>query len=144
MHACSSSKHFVSTFQHCMNVHVHGAVARMVNTMVASSLPVGGLATLQCGIRAHVAAWAWMGHEGWSDRGRISFYPAEIRSLWQKNSTKICLKCLNCRFVGTLSGKDFRCSGELDGSIPDRGRLGELDGSIPDRGRLGGKLRKNF
>ena len=27
-------------------------------------------------------------------------------------------KCLNYQFIGTLSGKDFRCSGELGGSTP--------------------------
>ena len=31
--------------------------------MVASSLPVRGLGTLQYGIRAKIVAWAWMGHE---------------------------------------------------------------------------------
>ena len=31
--------------------------------LVASSLSVGGSGTLQGGIRAHVAAWASMGHE---------------------------------------------------------------------------------
>ena len=50
-------------FQHFIYFHVHGEVARMVNSMVASSSPVGGLGTLQCGIRAHVAAWASMAHE---------------------------------------------------------------------------------
>ena len=41
-----------------------GPVARMVNGMVVSSSPVGGLGTLQFGgIRAHVAAWALMGPE---------------------------------------------------------------------------------
>ena len=40
-----------------------GLVARIDDVMVASSSPVGGSGTLQCGIRAHVAAWASMGHE---------------------------------------------------------------------------------
>ena len=40
-------------------------------------------------------------------------------------------KCLNCQFIGTLSGTDFRGSGELGGSIPDGGHLE-------------GKLRKFF
>ena len=40
-----------------------GLVARIVNGLVVSSSPVGGSGTLQCGIRAHVVAWASMGHE---------------------------------------------------------------------------------
>ena len=47
-------------FQHFMYIHVHGAVARMVNAMVASSSPVRGLGMLHCGIKAHVVAWAGM------------------------------------------------------------------------------------
>ena len=40
-----------------------GLLSRMVNAMVAFSLPVGGPGMLQCGIRAHVVAWALMDHE---------------------------------------------------------------------------------
>ena len=58
MYACCISKHF--SFYVCMLL---GLVARIVNGMVASYSPVGGSGTLQCGIRAHVAAWASMGHE---------------------------------------------------------------------------------
>ena len=39
-------------------------------------------------------------------------------------------KCLNSRLIETLSGKDFRCSGELGGSPPDRGQLEENCGKI--------------
>ena len=39
-----------------------GLVARVDSVMVASSSSVGGSGTLQCGIRAHVATWASMGH----------------------------------------------------------------------------------
>ena len=46
----------------CMYMFM-GLVARIVNGMVASSSLVGGSGTLQCGIRAHIAAWASMGHE---------------------------------------------------------------------------------
>ena len=46
----------------CMYMFM-GLVSRMVNGMVASSSPVEGSGTLQCGIRAHVVAWASMGHE---------------------------------------------------------------------------------
>ena len=35
----------------------------MLDDLVASSSPVGGSGTLQCGIVALVAAWARMGHE---------------------------------------------------------------------------------
>ena len=41
----------------CMHMFM-GLVARMVKGLVASSSSVGGSGTLQCGIRAHVAAWA--------------------------------------------------------------------------------------
>ena len=44
----------------CMFMYL---VSRIVNVMVVSSLPVRGSRTLQCGIRAHVTAWALMGHE---------------------------------------------------------------------------------
>ena len=40
-----------------------GLVAQMFTVMVVSSSPVRGSRTLQCGIRAHIAAWASMGHE---------------------------------------------------------------------------------
>ena len=46
-------------FQHYMPVHVHGVICSEVfDGLVASSLPVRGLGTLQSGIRAKVAAWA--------------------------------------------------------------------------------------
>ena len=53
---CSTSMHSVSAIL-CTYVFM-GLVAWMVNAMVASSSSVGGSGTLQCGIRAHVAAWA--------------------------------------------------------------------------------------
>ena len=53
-----SSKHF--SFYVCMFT---GLVSRIDNSMVASSSLVGGSGTSQCGIRAHVAAWASMGRE---------------------------------------------------------------------------------
>ena len=62
-----------------------GPVSQIVKAMVASSSLVGGSGMLQCGIKAHVAAWVWMIHERYSDRGMISFYPVEIRSLWQEH-----------------------------------------------------------
>ena len=47
-----------------MHVLVHGAsFSEVYDGLVASSSPVGGSRTLQCGIRAKVAAWASMGHE---------------------------------------------------------------------------------
>ena len=46
----------------CMYMFM-GLVSWIVNGMLASSSPVEGSGTLQCGIRAHVAAWASMGHE---------------------------------------------------------------------------------
>ena len=47
-----------------MCVHAHGAsFLEVFDCSVASSSPVRGLGTLQCGIREKVAAWASMGHE---------------------------------------------------------------------------------
>ena len=40
-----------------------GLVSWVDSIMVASSSSVGGSGKLQCGIRAHIAAWALMGHE---------------------------------------------------------------------------------
>ena len=42
-----------------MPVHVHGDICPEVfDGLVVSSSSIGGLGTLQCGIRAKVAAWA--------------------------------------------------------------------------------------
>ena len=53
-------------FLQCISIFYHrmfmGLVARLA-AVVASSLLVGGSGTLQCGIKAHIAAWASMGHE---------------------------------------------------------------------------------
>ena len=46
----------------CMYMFM-GLVSQIVNCMVVSYSPVGGSRTLQCGIRAHVVAWASTGHE---------------------------------------------------------------------------------
>ena len=43
-------------FRYYTYVHVHGARCADVWCLVASSSPVGGSRTLQCGIRVHVAA----------------------------------------------------------------------------------------
>ena len=51
--ACFISKHF--SFYVCMFM---GLVSQIANGMVASSSSVKGSGTLQCGIRANVAAWA--------------------------------------------------------------------------------------
>ena len=47
-----------------MPIHVHGAIfLEVFDGLVASSSPVRGSGTLQCGIRALVGAWALMGRE---------------------------------------------------------------------------------
>ena len=56
--------------------------------MVVSSSPVGGSGTLQCGIRAYVAAWASMGHEELISRGKLP----EHRRKKSVNDRKILLK----------------------------------------------------
>ena len=58
IYVCFTSKHF--SFYVCMFM---GLVSRIDKGMVASSSSVGGSGMLQCGIKAHVAAWASMGHE---------------------------------------------------------------------------------
>ena len=58
--ACSTSMNFIQFLGMFMFM---GLLARMFNFMVVSSSPIGGSGTLHCGIRAHVAAWASMGHE---------------------------------------------------------------------------------
>ena len=65
MYACSSSNHFASSF---LYIHVHGAVARMVNAMVASSSPIKGSGTLQPG----KASWSYIVR--YDTRGRLVKY----------------------------------------------------------------------
>ena len=48
-----------------------GLNARVDSVVVASSSSVGGSGTLQCGIRAHIAAWASMGHEEAVTKARL-------------------------------------------------------------------------
>ena len=49
-------EHFISVYMH---VHVHGAIClEDFDGLVTSSSLVGGSGTLQCGIRAHIVAWA--------------------------------------------------------------------------------------
>ena len=55
-------KYHASTLYICMFMFM-GLDAQMIWYIVASSSSVGGLGMLQCGIRALVAAWAWMGRE---------------------------------------------------------------------------------
>ena len=101
-----------------------GLVARIVNSMVASSSPVGGSGTLHCGIRAHVAAWAWMGHERSARKGRLP--SAQQRSkIYDKKLPQNSPKCENYRLIKKFSGNLFRCSGELGGIPPDRGHSEE-------------------
>ena len=50
----------IPIFIMCMSM---GLVSRVDSMLVASSSLVEGLGMLQCGIRAHVVAWASMGHE---------------------------------------------------------------------------------
>ena len=101
-----------------------GLDARMIWRIVASSSPVAKLGTLQCGIRAHVAAWAWMDREdavtevGFpSAQQRLEIYDRKFLENFVENLSK----CLNLRPIRTLSGKLLRCSGELDGRSPDGG-----------------------
>ena len=88
MHPCMF---YVSSilFQHYMHVHLHGAsFLEVFDGLVASSSPVRGSGTLQCGIRARlqhgpewamkmqwkslqVAAWASMGHEEPVSKGML-------------------------------------------------------------------------
>ena len=113
-------------FQHFIWMYMFmGLVARMVNAMVASSSLVGGSGTLHCGIRAHVATWAWMDHEDAvteaalpSAQQRSEIYDRKFLENFVENLSK----CLNLWPIGRLIGKLLRCSGELDGRSTDRGR----------------------
>ena len=60
MHLCMF---YFKAFQFLCMYMFMGLVARIVNGLVAASSPVGGPGMLQCGIKAHVAAWASMGYE---------------------------------------------------------------------------------
>ena len=60
MHLCMF---YFKLFQFLCMYMFMGLVSRIVNGMVASSSSVGGLRKLQCGIKAHITAWASIGHE---------------------------------------------------------------------------------
>ena len=114
----------------CMYVHVHGA--RCLDYLMYSSVLFTGrrVGDVTVWYQSSCCSMGLSGPWRCSNRSRISFCSTEIRSWWQKNSTNLS-KCLNCWFIKTLHGKDFRCSGELSGSILDKGHLE-------------GKLWKNF
>ena len=69
---CIMLSFLISTF---IPVHVHGGCFPICLVLVVSSSPVGGLGTLQIGIRAHVAAWASMGRENQRQR-QVALCPA--------------------------------------------------------------------
>ena len=95
-----------------------GLFAQMFDGLVAPSSPVEGLGTLQYGIRAKVAAWAWMGHERSVSRGR---FPTAQKKLgengWMPGKFTNFSKCQNCQLIKKLSGKFFRCSGSLSWKV---------------------------
>ena len=106
-----------------------GLLARMVNAMVASSSSVRGTGMWQRGIRAHVAAWDWMEHEGTGiEEGFLS---AQQKSVYD---WKIQKKIVDVWTVGS--------SEELVGKTPDVAE--ELGGSMPDGAQLERKLWKIF
>ena len=115
---------YVQSFQFLWMHMFMGLVSRIVNSMVASSSPVEGSGTLHCGIRAHVATWAWMDHEDVVTEAR--FPSAQQRSQiydrkFLENFVENLSKCLNLRPIGRLSGKLLRCSGDVDGRSTDGG-----------------------
>ena len=74
--------------------------------IVASSSRVRGLGTLQCGIIALVAAWAWMGHERSANRGRLSSAQQEsenFKKIWLKISPSAKLVGSSKDWVGKSS-----------------------------------------
>ena len=98
-----------------MYVLVHGARSPDDWCMVASSSPIGGSGTLQCGTRALVATWAWMGHEyavtelmlqhlglkgPWniSQQRQVAYCPGRTRRKWV-NDRKIHKNFLSARIV---------------------------------------------
>ena len=62
-----------------------------------------------------------MGHERPVNRGMLPSAQEELVNDWEIH--KKMSKCLNCWFIETLSGKDFRCRGEVGGSTLDGGQL---------------------
>ena len=100
---------FQSILVLCMYMFM-GLVSQINIDMVASSSPVEGSGTLQCGIRAHVAAWASMGHE---ESVTEASYPLPIRGKMrnQRNDRKILENFLSVKIIGWLTLKPIRYIG---------------------------------
>ena len=95
-----------------------GLDARMICwCIVASSSSVRGSRTLQCGIRALVAAWAWMGHD--RSNSRCRFPSTQQQSEIVAGKLENFSKCWNYWSIEILSDKIFRCSRHLMGSPLD-------------------------
>ena len=84
-----------------------GLVSRIVDGLVASSSPIGGSRTLQCGIGAHVVAWALMGRE---EAVTEACYPlpnkGKVKN--QRNDKKILKKKLSMKIIGWLRFKPIQ------------------------------------
>ena len=105
-----------------------GLVAWMVNAMVASSSLVGGSGTLQSGIRAIVAAWAWMDHQ--DAVTEAGFLSAQQRS--EMDDKKLPWIFLSVWTVSSSEHLVERTSNVVE----------DLEGSMPDGEQLEGELRK--
>ena len=95
----------------CMYMFM-GLVTRIVNGMVVSSSSVGGLGTLQCGIRAHVAAWASMGREESVTEASFPLPNKGKNEKIRENDRKISKrKNLSMKIIGWLTLKPIRYVG---------------------------------
>ena len=122
-------KYHASAVYVCMSMFM-GLDAGMIWCIVVSSSPVEGSRTLQCGIRALVVAWTWMGHEDavtelmlqhlglrgpWETINRGSFSTAQKKPKEMGEDRKIqkISKCQNRRRIEGLSAKFFRRNGRI-------------------------------
>ena len=114
---------YVITSMNFILYYVHrDSFLKLDSKIVASSLPGWGVGTWQCGIRAHVAAWAWMDHKGAvTEEGFLS---AQQRS--EVDDRKIPQICLSVWTAGSsehLVGRTSDVAEELDGSMPNGGQF---------------------
>ena len=115
-----------------------GLLAQMVNAMVPSSSSVKGLGMLQRGIRAHVAAWAWMDHQ---DALTVAgFLSAQQGS--ESDDSKLPKICLSVEQSEHLVEKTSNVAEELVERTFDVAE--ELDESTPDGNSLNEKSREIY
>ena len=106
-----------------MYVHDHGAVWAYALVLVASSSPVRGSRTWQRGIRAHVAAWACMYHQGAVTEVELPSMPSRDQKWMTKSFHENFSKCWIVSSSEHLVEWNFNVAEELEGSVSDGGQL---------------------